>query len=273
MFRLSYIVMEKPSSFDPPEEFYHLLTYLRELNYEGVELNLTEPPGFDPDRLEHWLTSLNLAVPSFLTGEAYRQGLCLSAPDLSVRRRTVDRLISYLATARRFGAVLVVGLLQGLRQDEPNTEAANDRIAGCLREVAAAAEELGVEVVMEPVNHLQTGFNNSVRDVRRLIDRVGSPALKPMVDTLHMNIEETSLIQPILDFGSELRHVHLCESNGSVFGGGHINFAAVWEALREIGYQRFISVKVYRGASAREGARSSMEYLQNLARRELPLPE
>jgi len=118
--------------------------------------------------------------------------------------------------------------------------------------------------VVEPVNHLQVGFNNGVSEVRQLIRIVNSPALKPMVDTIHMNIEERSLIQPILDCGSELRHVHLCESNGSLFGTGHIDFAAVLKALDVISYAGFASVKVYRGATLEEAARSSMDYLRRL---------
>src|SRR3990172_5611455 len=210
MFRLSFIVIERTDRLVSGDRLRNVLEQLRELGYHGVELNLTEPAGIDLDRLEGWLAGLGLVVPSFLTGEAYKDGLCLSSPDLGVRKRTVARLIGYLPTAKRFGAVLVVGLLQGLRSDEHDERVANERIAACLREVAAAAQQHGVEIVIEPVNHLQVGFNHSVAEVRRLIDKVGSPAVKPMVDTIHMNIEERSLTTPILELGPELRHVHLC---------------------------------------------------------------
>ena len=51
----------------------------------------------------------------------------------------------------------------------------------------------GVEIVIEPVNHLQVGFNNSLAEVQRLIAEIDVPVFKPMLDTIHMNIEETSL--------------------------------------------------------------------------------
>ena len=166
--------------------------------------------------------------------------------------------------AKRFNAILVVGLLQGLRSDEADPTIATSRITDCLRQVAASAEQKEIELVIEPVNHLQVGFHNSVSEVRQLVKIVNSPALKPMVDTIHMNIEERSLVQPILDCGSELRHVHLCESNGSLFGTGHIEFAEVLKALDVIGYDRFSSVKVYRGATLEEAARSSIVHLRKL---------
>ena len=265
MVRYSYIIVEPLSSFGPDKDLRHTLSFLRECGYEGVEVNLTEPSGVDLDQLARCLTETDLVIPSFLTGDAYREGLCLSSPDVSVRRRTVQRLINYLDTADCFDAILVVGLLQGLRSDEPDPEVANNRIAGCMREVAAAAEEKRVEIVFEPVNHLQAGFNNSVSEVLGLIERIGSPALKPMVDTIHMNIEEQSLTQPILDCGRELRHVHLCESNASLFGTGHVDFPSVLRALEEISYEGFASIKVYRGATLEEAAPSSMAYMKQVA--------
>ena len=99
--------------------------------------------------LERLLKQEDLVVPFFLTGEAYFDGLCLSAPDEPRRQAAVDRLISYLPIARRFGAILVIGLPQGTRRDEPSPGLAHDRIVAGLRPVARAAEAAGVEMVVE----------------------------------------------------------------------------------------------------------------------------
>jgi 5-keto-L-gluconate epimerase len=264
MSRLSYIVLPRLSAFESPGRFQGVLVGLHESGYEGVELNLTEPLGMDPAALEHAIGDAGLVIPSFLTGEAYGDGLCLSSPDATVRARTVERLKRYLEVARRFSAFLVVGLLQGLRRDEPDPTVANWRIVEGLRSVAEAADSVGVEIVIEPVNHLQVGFNNSVAEVLALIEAIGSPAVRPMVDTIHLNIEERSLTQPILDCGRSLRHVHLCESNGGQFGTGHVDFAAVGQSLRQIGYDGFASVKVYRDVPLEEAARSSIEFLRRV---------
>ena len=259
----SYIIIDRLSSFGSDSEVQRTFAFLKECGYQGVELNLTEPLGVDSADLKKWINDLGLVVPSFLTGEAYNDGYCLSSADASIRHKTVERLIGYLDAARQFDAILVVGLLQGLRSDEPDRDVANGRITDCLRQVADAAEKRNVQVVIEPVNHLQVGFNNSVAEVRQIIATIGSPAIRPMVDTIHMNIEEASLTQPILDCGPELRHVHLCESNGALFGTGHIDFRSVLDTLKQIGYEGFASVKVYREGIER-GARSAIEYLRGL---------
>ena len=128
-----------------------------------------------------------------------------------------------------------------------------------------AAVDEGVELVVEPINHLQVGFHNSVNEVRDLVAAIDVPAFKLMVDTIHMNIEETSLIEPIRACGAALRHVHLCESNGALLGSGHIAFKVVLETLDEIGYDGFASVKVYRKAGFREAAQRSLDFLRALA--------
>ena len=107
-------------------------------------LNLTEPFGIDRRALHRLLADAGLVVPSFLTGEAYQDGLCLSSPAASGRARTVRRLTGYLDVAREFGALLVVGLLQGQRRDEPDPVVANRRIVDGLRIVAESARAKNV---------------------------------------------------------------------------------------------------------------------------------
>ena len=160
---------------------------------------------------------------------------------------------------------LTADVLSRLDELEAAADVANQRIADGLRQVGESALSRGVDLVIEPVNHLQVGFNNSVAEVQRLIAAVDVPVFKPMVDTIHMNIEETSLTAPILDCGESLGHVHLCESNGGVLGQGHIDFNSVLQALTSVHYKGFASVKVYRKASLREGALTSLQYLRDLA--------
>ena len=197
--RYSYMVIDFA---DLGGDFAAGLDFIRACGYEGVELNLTPEVLGQLDAIERAVETCGLVVPSLLTGAAYAEGLCLSVADPHRRAGAVARLREYLPIAQRFNALLVVGLLQGLRADEADAEVANERIAAGLREVGLAAQDVGVDLVVEPINHLQVGFNNSVGEVRALIERIGVSAFRPMVDTIHMNIEEKSLTQPIFDCGS-----------------------------------------------------------------------
>ena len=155
--------------------------------------------------------------------------------------------------------------MQGFRTDEPNRALAERRIEDALRRVAEAAEENATTVVVEPVNHLQCGFHNSLDAVLELTSRIGSPRVKPMLDSFHMNIEEASLRAPILDAGAALGHFHLCESNGGFLGSGNLDFPSIFETLDSIDYHGCVSVKVYR-EPWEVAARRSMEYLRSCGR-------
>src|SRR5437588_6091158 len=118
------------------------------LGYGGIELTATHPLGCPIDEVVALASRHGLPVVSLLSGWSYsHEGLCLSSPDAGVRDRTAARLVDYVDQAAALRALLVVGLLQGLRSDEPDEGRANERIADGLRRVARAAEGRGGSVV------------------------------------------------------------------------------------------------------------------------------
>ena len=266
MRRLSYILCDPIDFFGNFDDFAVVLRTLKQLGYSGVEFNITSPGLPNSERLLQLVTEIDLPVVSFLTGSNYfGKGLCLSSPDESIRRRAVATLCQFTETAAKFNAVLVVGQMQGFLRDEPDRALAMERIENALRQVAMTANDNGTTVVLEPVNHLQCGFHNTLESVMNLTGGVGLTRLKPMLDSFHMNIEEKSLTEPIHRAGKELAHFHLCESNGGFLGTGNIDVKSIFEALDSIAYQGYVSVKVYREAW-QPAARATIEYLNTIQR-------
>ena len=235
------------------------------LGYDGIELTITHPLGFAIEEIQTLSHQHDLPVVSLLSGWSYgAEGLCLSSPDADVRNRTVKRLVGYAQQAIQLDAVLVVGLMQGLISDEPDTKKANDRIVDCFRRVCDATVDSKTPIVIEPVNHLQVGFNHSVDEVLQIIDRVGSSALTYMLDTIHLNIEERDVLACIRRHGPRVRHFHLCETNGGPFGSAGLDFKSVLGALEEIAYEHYVSVKIYRKTTWDESVSTAMEFLRPL---------
>jgi sugar phosphate isomerase/epimerase len=254
--------------YEPVRELPELerrMKHLAALGYQGIELSAFHPLRYTVDDVRALAEKHRMPVVSFLSGWSYaEEGLCLASPDADVRRRAVERLGDYLRQAGRLGAVVVVGLMQGLRRDEADEAKAQERIAECLRQAARLAESAKATLVIEPVNHLQVGFNHTAAEAAALVKRVGSPAVTYMLDTIHLNIEERSILDTIRAHGPHIRHFHLCESNGGPYGSGNVDFAAVLAELRNIGYQCYASVKIYRHVGWEEGSRSAADFLRRM---------
>jgi sugar phosphate isomerase/epimerase len=241
-------------------ELSRRIARLAELGYQGVELSAMYPPPYSAEELLQVSERHGMPIVSFLSGWSYaHEKLCLASPDARVRERAVERLGAYLDYAAPLKAVVVVGLMQGLRSDEPDGAVAAGRIAECLRRAADRAATRGIMLVLEPVNHLQVGFHHTAAEAAELVSRVGSKGLGYMLDTIHIHIEERSMEETIRKHGRQIRHFHLCESNGGPFGTGSIDFRQVLPALRTSGYDRYLSVKIYRHLGWEEAARTAAE--------------
>jgi sugar phosphate isomerase/epimerase len=268
MANLSYTIGERWDAAGPFDNFAATLRRVKELGYDGVEIMLHRPASSEVDTLARFVESIHLPVVSFFTGMSYfSDGLCLCSPRAEVRQRAVVRLQECTKIAAQFGALVAVGQMQGFLSDEPDRAAAEARIEEGLKRVAEAAEQHGATIVFEPVNHLQVGFNHTLNDVLGIVKRIGSARFKVLLDTFHMNIEEKSLTEPIHRAGRNLGHFHLSDSNNGLLGSGHVDFEAVFAALRAIGYGGYVSVVLNQVPWA-VGVEASIRFLAelNLAR-------
>jgi 5-keto-L-gluconate epimerase len=82
-----------------------------------------------------------------------------------------------------------------------------------------------------------------------------------MLDSIHMNIEERSILDTIRAHGRHIRHFHLCETNGGPFGSGNLDVQAVLGELEKSGYDRFVSIKIYRKLAWDDAARNAASFL------------
>src|SRR5262245_14920308 len=120
------------------------------LGYHGIELSAFHPPTYPAEEIVRLSEKFRLPVVSLLSGWSYaNEGFCLASPDADMRRRAVERLTDYAAQAARLSAVVVVGLMQGFRSDEPDEAKANDRIVECFQAAGKAAHRHGATIVIE----------------------------------------------------------------------------------------------------------------------------
>ncbi|MBV9531574.1 MAG: sugar phosphate isomerase/epimerase, partial [Bradyrhizobium sp.] len=83
------------------------------------------------------------------------------------------------------------------------------------------------------------------RDAQALVDRVDEPNYGYLYDTFHFNIEEKSLREAIRLTAPAINHVHVSENDRGIPGTGHVDFAAVFDALKESKYDGWLTVEAF----------------------------
>lgn len=105
-----------------------------------------------------------------------------------------------------------------------------------LGDLARYAGDRGAVLGVEPLNRFETSFVNLAAQAVEIVDRVDHPSCKIMLDTFHMNVEERSLGDAIRLAGKRLVHLHSCENDRGAPGSGHVPWADVAQALKDIQY-------------------------------------
>jgi D-psicose/D-tagatose/L-ribulose 3-epimerase len=114
-----------------------------------------------------------------------------------------------------------------------------------LKEVCGLAEDHGLQIAMEPLNRFETDFLNTVEQGLEMIADVDSPALKLLLDTFHMNIEEKAIPRAIRRAGRHLAHFHACGSDRGTPGNDHLDWSGIRAALRTIRYDGDVVIESF----------------------------
>jgi sugar phosphate isomerase/epimerase len=263
---LSYI-LESPQQYTGWRDFRRDVEAVAQCGYQGIELQMITPDDLSDADFTRLLDDCGLRLVGIQTGSAYLEnGTCLGSPDAAVRQAAMDLLERYIDCVAPFQSVIVFGLLQGSRRDEPDRQRALERILTHLSKLADYACAAGVIMAMEPVNRYECSvFHNTVADVLSSVESVSSPSLRGMVDTFHVNIEESGQQQAIYAAAPVLSHVHLSDTNRGLLGTGHLDFGSVFSALHDVNYAGFVSVGIYRDApSVAERVRHASQQLQSI---------
>ncbi len=114
-----------------------------------------------------------------------------------------------------------------------------------VRTVGKIAESCGVEYCLEVLNRFEGYLLNTAEEARQFVEEVGVDAVKIMLDTFHMNIEEDSMADAIRLAGERLGHFHVGENNRRVPGKGSLPWASIGCALREIHYDKAVVMEPF----------------------------
>jgi sugar phosphate isomerase/epimerase len=196
---------------------------------------------------------------------AKTKGYYLTSPEADVRRATA----AYLGELARFcrdlgGTIMVFGsplqrnLLPGVTMEQAMGYAAE-----VFRAAMPVLEECGVTLAVEPLGPAEGDFLNKAADAVRLIGMVDHPNCRLHLDCKAMSSEGPPIPDIIRANREHLVHFHANDANRQGPGFGAIDFVPIFAALREVGYDGWVSVEVFDYTPGIERlARDSIEYMR-----------
>ena len=262
----SIVVSTQPTKFSAlafKEDFEKSINKIADLGFDGVELAVRDPKNLEVEKIINLLKECNLEVPAIGTGQAYgEEGLSFSDPNKMVRKMAVERINNQIIFASHFNAQVIIGLIRGKIEESVDREKAEEWTISCLRKCAERAKEHNIRLTLEPVNRYESNFINTISEGIEFIKRVGVSNLGLLADTFHMNIEEVSIEDSLIQAKDYLTHVHFADSNRWAPGCGHLDFRKVIETLKKIDYQGYISAEILPLPDPDNAARITAETLK-----------
>jgi 5-keto-L-gluconate epimerase len=264
----SIVVSTQPTKFSAlafKEDLDKNIKKVADLGFDGVELAVRDPEYLDVEKVIQLVKESNLEVPAIGTGQAWgEEGLSFSDPNEVVRKMSVERIINQIRFAAHFNAQVIIGLIRGIVKEGVTQEQAEEWTISCLRECAEYARQRNIKLTLEPVNRYESNFINTLQEGIDLIDKVDVSNLGLLADTFHMNIEEASIYESIIQAKDYITHVHFADSNRWAPGYGHLDFKKVVGILKKIDYQGYVSAEILPLPDENAAAEKTMETLNQI---------
>jgi len=201
----------------------------------------------------HWL----FAGPS---------GLHMTTNDKPTWGKTRDYLSCLIDLCADIGGkVLVLGSPKQRSLPEGQTkQEAWDRAVELLTSVLDQARSRRATICLEPLSPVETDFINTVAEGMQMVRQINHPNLRIHLDVKAMCSEAAAVPDIIRSVRAEdIGHFHVNDANLYGPGMGQVDYAPIAEAIKEIGWDEWLSVEVFKyDPDPQTIARRSIEYLR-----------
>jgi len=215
-----------------------------ELGFDAIELFTASAAAVDQIELASLLAKYKLKLAAVGTGAGkVLHGLTLTDPSETVRKQAISFISDMIAFGAAFGAPAIIGSMQG--QQGQDRSQALAWLAEGLALLSHQAKEKGVALIYEPLNRCETTLFNTLEAGVNFIESADLRNVKLLADLFHMNIEEADMPASIRAHVRHIGHVHFADSNRRPVGNGHTEMGPVASALKEMGYDGYVSAEAF----------------------------
>jgi sugar phosphate isomerase/epimerase len=216
-----------------------------ELGFDGIEIFPATPEGAAPELVRPLMEKYGLTVAALGTGGGWvAHKWHFGSPDPAIRSRARAFVRGIIEAAAALGAKAIVGSMQGKPEPGVSREQGIAWLAEALEELGAVAEGLGQPLLYEPLNRYESQLFNQLGETVTFLGTLRTKNVRILADMFHMNIEEVSVPLAIRAAAGSIGHFHFADSNRHAIGFGHTDVAPITEALKDSGYDGYVSGEV-----------------------------
>jgi D-psicose/D-tagatose/L-ribulose 3-epimerase len=227
------------------EEHYPHLEKIKSTGFDGVEIPIFGGDDAHYHKLGKKLGELELRSSTITIAIPEANAI---SPESAIRKAAAERLKTIVRHSAILGADILCGPFHqalGVFSGAGPTEEEYKRAADVHREVADEAKRHNVYLAIEALNRFECYFLNTTAAAAAYVRRVGHPNFKAMFDTFHANIEEENLSKAFSENAAEIAHVHVSNNDRGVPGRGHIDFPAIFRAMKSGGYNGWLTIEAF----------------------------
>lgn len=237
---------------------FDVLRKAKAMGYDLIEVAVEDRDLIDWNALKKICRDLNLKVT---VSGAFGMDRDISSDRPEIRANGLSYIIGCLEIAHElespvFGGPLYSAVGKTRLVSVAQKEQERQWCLENLYQAVKRAESLGVILALEPLNRFETDMVNTVDQAISLVDEVGNPFLKILLDTFHSNIEEKDIPASIIKLGDRLVHVQANENDRGTPGTGHLDWTGIRDALQDIDYRGSLVIETF-GAPSKELARAA----------------
>ncbi|MBN1457941.1 MAG: sugar phosphate isomerase/epimerase [Armatimonadetes bacterium] len=244
-----------------PGEYPEVIEASGRIGFDGVELNV----GADYEGNMLWdsearadlkklLSQHDLALSSICLGTFWTYSF--ASPEADVRARGVDFTVDAIHWCVEFGAeTILVPITPGA---EGEGEEAVQRWIEQLRQVAPEAERSQVYLALENVGR---GCGRTAEALLRLVEGVNSPYVQVYYDFANGLGLSGDPVGELHRLSEHIVQIHAKDREGAM-GHGKVDMPGVAEAIREIGYDRWLVLETFEALEAEDPVAATKKNLE-----------
>ena len=232
--------------------------------YEGIEISLDashlHPYDVTKERLRdlkelmarHQIEPVSLATGGLFLLTDVPQEPSLISGSAEGRKQRIDFICASLEIAN-YLSIPVLNFTSGIlyRDFEHDNVSAEEAHQMLVEGVRACLDSAGdVVLSLEPEATLHPHFVEATSQAIPIIKEVDSPQFRLTIDIAHVKSFESDLLRCTAEALPYARHIQIADTKGRVHhhdvpGDGDIDFPALFNVIKQSGYEHYLSLELY----------------------------